>query len=320
MKKIVLIALLMCFCTASDSYGQGFFNKIAKEVEKVSSAIEKIGKPKDKKTTTSPAANNETPTDSIAAKVESATPLAPFVSDLQRANLKGNVTSVVENVYTYIYDENGMLIRFSLVDTDPGEFSCNATVIQEYKIQNNVPLLIKREVLLLKGSFNFEGEFLREPESRSYTYDPQTNLLLEVYEANSKTRFTYKYDQAGRKVRMETAGVSSETSPMLYLYDTNGRLKEVHMGEVSEYPHETFVYDAKGRIAKHKSPSGTYLYKYNENEDVVEKQITDTFGEDEDSTVTFKYTYDAQGNWIKCITYFAEDDTMLTTRKIQYAQ
>lgn len=313
---------MICCMEASPCFGQGFLNKISKGIENVGKELEKIGKTKPKEATNpQPAANNDVSIDTTYAKVESIATLASFVNDLQRANLKGNIKSVVENkTDTYIYDENGMLIRFSCEDPDPGAYSYAGTIMMEYKIQNDVPLLVKREVLL-KDYLSFGGESLSKPENRSYTYNPETNLLIEEYESNSKTRLTYQYDKAGRKVRMETIRVGSDSSPMLYLYDTNGRLKEVHMGEVSEYPHETFEYDTKGRIIKHKvSSSETYLYTYNEHNDVVTKEITGTFGEDEDSTQTFKYTYDAQGNWVKCITYFSEDDTKLTTRVIQYAQ
>ncbi|MDO4399558.1 MAG: hypothetical protein Q4D27_01260 [Coriobacteriia bacterium] len=107
-------------------------------------------------------------------------------------------------------------------------------------------------------------------EKTTYTYDKKNRLKSNVAKYGKTTwKTTYKLDGKGRVVKATTKGSSSSG--------------------------QTFTYNAKGQLTKHKGFLGWTKYSYN-SKGQVKKTTEDNA---ETGKNTYSYKYDEQGNVVK---------------------
>ena len=316
MKTIKLILCIACFTIASNnSYSQSFLKKIEKGLDKVNNELDKANKalnPEKEKTAepqkTEPQKANtvepqkEVQKEAVKPVVKetraeiSLNETVKIKTDWEKQNLKGKIQTIVEkdkwgkDIYTKTMEYNGYGMLVS--SNNRGD-----RVICTY--EGNV--LVKRQIIPAKeeDGVMFEDEYYQKATTQTFKYNGQ-GLLSEMLAENYKTVYTHNSKNQLIK-SLKTANNKTENySPYLYVYNDKEFLTAIHMGEISEYPWQAFKYDTKGRIVFHQDASGMhYAYKLNENGDIIEKEATQTFGEEDDSIERYSYEYDASKNWIK---------------------
>ncbi len=206
------------------------------------------------------------------------------------------------HVLNYFYDTAGRLVRMTDAAGEP-------VVDYEYDAAGRLV-----------------GKTLGNGVHTTYDYNAVGQIINLVNRRPDETvlsRFEYTYDDAGRRVAMEThyglwtyqydvAGqlaravlVSTDTDvpdqDLTYVYDDVGnRIRTIINGETTEYTtnnmnqyvqigDRTYVFDADGNLIQETGPDGTTTYSYNRENRLVAVHRGDD---------AWYYTYDALGNRI----------------------
>ena len=125
-------------------------------------------------------------------------------------------------------------------------------------------------------------------------------------------------------------------TPGEYTFDPNGWLIEYSVDiQRSEQTEATILYDTCGRIVEMRADTGTLLdgvgliptqrctyvgYKYDDHNNIVEIHCNglDERRDTVSNTLSYRYTYDAHGNWIRRETYYKGKKLGVDKREITY--
>ncbi|MBR7142862.1 MAG: hypothetical protein IKD06_04930 [Clostridia bacterium] len=158
----------------------------------------------------------------------------------ETTNLGGDLTTV----YTYTYDENGLLVASDY----ESEYYANAYTYT-YELDE------KGRVLSQKASSTagYETEI-------TYEYDAQGRVSKEtsVYGGSDVQVIMYEYDSLGRLVK-ET--MPNDPEAVCYTYDERGHVTRKTIGDSHVVTFEN-EYDAKGRLAKCVRTESGYSLEY----------------------------------------------------------
>lgn len=218
--------------------------------------------------------------------------------------LDGNVYR--KSTYKYAYNEVGK--RIQKMEFDP----LSITMSNEY-------------VSKITYQYDNTGKLVKKSK---YQYDTQTNWIY-TYNAKGKLtqkrsenfKTTYTYNDKGNLIKEKWYKKGKLALKTTYTYrDDHITLKYYENGRLSA---ET-VYDANGEnITTNKRYRSTgeikyrWTYKYNSQQDVIEKKMYGAIG-DPFYTKVYKYTYDKRGNWIKKKRFRREKLKHIIVRKITY--
>lgn len=257
-------------------------------------------------------------------------------NDLAFYNLKGKVKSVNEIEYEAVekfgdleksnktaryyreFNNAGMELQYLQENYDDGE---KEKFVRTTKYENGKMIEIKEEedddVQYEKYRYNQQGlvESIDEVGQKGNLQYRQKNkynaqdLLIQAdsYKADGtlEMKMVRSYNAKKQLVKEENYdGGGKLTNVNTYAYDSRGNVVEksdTNYEEKAPKPYiNRYVYNDKGqKIEERNSISGLdkkEIYEYNENGDVVRKR--DQYG----TEVKKVYTYDAQNNWIKCVT------------------
>lgn len=313
MKKIatILFALLFCAGVNNPSYSQGFFKKLAQKIDKATEQLDKLGKSSTKQSPGKGSGLQNHPE-----------------SDRAKFNLWDEVITITEQEVEkqlenyYKFDNYGMLYLFKCTDNSPSssDYSLSGSIDWSYNYQrDDDPAGSFMGInITLKDQLDFNGKSYRESESVSYTRNDD-KLIAEGYDGYNNRKITYTYDADKRLVKTEA--VQNNQSPIvtLYRYNAEGRVSEVHFGEISEYPIEQFAYDAAGRVTRHVTSGLVMEYTYNDRGDWATRSYRITEGEEEEGSQSYTYTYDTTGNWTERIGKNADGKVASTVKRtLQY--
>lgn len=190
-----------------------------------------------------------------------------------------NVFNDTENfIVYYIYDNKGNQIKKNIYE-------------KEELVERHTYKYDKKNNLIEYKWFNRDGSlrFLR-----TYKYDSNGNQIeLNWHEIGSPShnRYTSKYNKKGQKIKEDLDVYSKNTfvshdTKWIYKYNSKGNLIKVYKYWFNKkYKENDYLYE-------------TFLYKYDTNNNEIERTIYDTNGNLE-RKYTCKYQYDKKGNWTK---------------------
>ena len=156
--------------------------------------------------------------------------------------------TVVDEEYTYVYDEDGNLIEEAYTDTYWGESWTNTyeydedgnLVSETYESDwdgdgvsddpSSIPTpMTKMETLVSESySSDWDGDGIAD-DSYAYTYDADGNILSETYESDGEM-YHFEYDADGNLLTEEYGydldgdGIVDESDSYHYGYDADGNL------------------------------------------------------------------------------------------------
>ncbi len=181
--------------------------------------------------------------------------------DMGNILTRSDQTNAGTTVYSYVYDEDGWLIRST---TESDEYSGSIEYVRD--AQGN---LLKEESRS-NGRLEYATESIYEnglvtkyiytsgdgsTSTTYYTYDAQGRLLRTRYESDyGGSETTYTYDAAGNTTEIRTVG-ESYASTVTYTYDASGNilteedLYENYYDDGGDMRYlYAYTYDAQGRL------------------------------------------------------------------------
>lgn len=164
----------------------------------------------------------------------------------------------------------------------------------------------ERLVEIVGEKLSKKGQWKRKNSSKFKYNDDNTLALMNV--PGDYIRFAYSQSE---KLIHATRYYGGEVTMH---YDDKYRLVRVNEG----YSTITYHYDTAGRIVEEKEGSKSNVYEYNEQGDIISESID--VGSTSYRKNTYKYEYDAQGNWIRRIKIDSSGrpDEYAETREIIY--
>lgn len=251
------------------------------------------------------------------AHLESTKNVTSWVKD----NLQGRVEAITEvrlwdgikTTSTYTYNQYGMITEFR---SDDGEITF------AYEDINGVLHLTNRIIVPAQREYPYiewEGKGYMQKDARSWFTDNQGNPGGR--ETSLDEEIIYTRINNGRTIKAETKRNDGiHIVPTFFVYDSSGKLTAEYSDNMEGEPTRIIRYDNQDRKTYEKETSGIVReYKYNDNNDIIYRKTTQTFGHDEDSEDIFTYRYDAQGNWVNKEWKNIDGQTIATyTRTIVY--
>jgi hypothetical protein len=210
----------------------------------------------------------------------------------------------------------------------------------EYKAMDSSGL-IKRGVkqYIIVFLFNKMGYMIEMnqyfPDGRlnaknSYQYDAKGNYEESLYDEKgkllSKSKVTYKYDSTGNIIELlYQASDRFYNGKSTYKYDAKGNKIEFNQFNAKDSleSKDNFKYDANGIMIERDfcNPKGSLIYKNiyinDTNGNMIEWDLYKADGSLKTKR-TYKYDYDATGNWIKKTEIRNDVPQKITERKIKY--
>lgn len=225
---------------------------------------------------------------------------------------------ITDTIYreTYLYGKNGVINEYYFYKAQDLTYSYKDIFGYDYKGN-----LIERK------SYNFNGTLKRELK---YEYDQERNLIElqdDDYSIDSFSRTSSKYDDKGNRIESTLSIPGDET----FIDKTTWRYNEksyciaiTHLScgdSIKSELNETyFSYDDVGNTIEMKfSNRESFVrrtYKYDQMRNLIEESMfTGAKFDKLVETVTYKYNYDNNGNWIMRI-YFVNGKPKYATKRV----
>jgi YD repeat-containing protein len=210
-----------------------------------------------------------------------------------------------------IYNKSGNIIETNLYDRDGRLYKKN---IYTYDKAGNKT----GQVFYNYGSL-FEWDSIKSDKK---------GTLIEIYgykaDSSFNHKYIYKYNENNNQTECTIYNPDGSLNyKFIYIYDSkNNQIEENGYrsnGSLDPDARKTYLYDSKGNNIEENSykPDGSlkirYLIKYDEQGNKIEVKNGDYTG-------TWEYTYDKNGNWIKCIDFSNGESKHITLREIEYFQ
>tara|TARA_R110001592_G_C13186309_1_gene751651 strand:+ start:1219 stop:2043 length:825 start_codon:yes stop_codon:yes gene_type:complete len=252
-------------------------------------------------------------------------------TNLEEDGLKGKVKSVKETSHTII-DNFGRYKKERCWYITLREFNKNGRKINHYHYNTDGT-----------GTLSFKSVYY-------YDIDGYLIEFNDIYGTDNliHRKFIYKYDNNKKLIEENRyASNGSLIVKEIYEYDSNGNLIEYYYYDRKGnlYKKESYKYDYNGnRIENNKSYSdgsgSKETYKYNQKGNLIEKNEFSVFNKkylygydrmgniieikiiekdnNKETTITYEYTYDSNGSWIKKLEFENHFTKKLIERTIEY--
>lgn len=210
--------------------------------------------------------------------------VVPSISQEYDANTNDFIYKPVPRIYTYAYNEAGLVTREENFFGDKKEIA----IAWEYDDKNRLLTRTDQsDSYTIKESYSYGSNTIQLTIHRSGYSDAGTKF------SGSET-YTWIYDERGKKVKKEmTTSLSSDKLISHYRYNDKNQLVKIESG----YSSTQYKYDKQGNIAEY-----TYL----------DPGTGEIIGQ-------WSFAYDKQGNCIYCHEISKIADTeKITERKIEY--
>ena len=168
--------------------------------------------------------------------------------------------------YSYTYDDNGNITKigynsfinssryndlvsytYDSSDRITKETRGNITTDYTYNMAGLVTGMTNKNgssvISSYSNTYNYDGNVAKAVENgvtKEYTYDYMNRL---VYEKNNNAKYTYEYDEAGNRIKLDCKENTYEDYYTLYTYDKNNRL--VREDKTVEVNDDRFITDYK---------------------------------------------------------------------------
>lgn len=252
-------------------------------------------------------------------------------------------TKEIERSFENSYDEKGRLIRkvehYRSNESDWKPFARTYTTAFEYDERNRViktvednyrvilytydnDHLISKEWLYIQHVHNlFEsGERYEKGYKETYKYDENGNLVEIHHTTETDSHYwpierlvRMKYDSKGTLVRKTVTiedGLGKTMSRYTYKNNTWCHIQIKHRPkEETRFSYCVSTMDEQGNVICKESRNKAY--KFRKKKEVWELDY------DSNNTISFEYTYDKCGNWIRK-DYHTEHSSFFVTRDIEY--
>jgi len=259
-------------------------------------------------------------------------------SDAEIEGFKGNIMSVMDKYYeekrtffdlipikvelsnTFIlYNKEGNLI----LEKENDDFTENNRDISYYKYNNRGNCIEQ-----IDSSYE-DGRAYSMLWQNTYNYDINGKIIEEYsyLDGMFAGKYLYKYDKNGDYIEIISYKDEEDTIPTkeIFIRDNKGNIIESKKYSYFGDSRTIYKYDDKGNLIKDEyffqedTISTGNLYKYNIENDIIEKIHFDNQTKTKYIALKFKYKYDSKGNWIKRTDY-KEDGSIenIIKRKIKY--
>lgn len=259
-------------------------------------------------------------------------------SDVESEGLRGKVKSVNEKYYiekriffglipikeesSYehkIYNKEGKLV----FEKDISDFREDNWNISYYKYNNRGNCIEQ-----IDSSYE-DGRAYSMLWQNTYNYDINGKIIEEYsyLDGMFAGKYLYKYDKNGDYIEIISYKDEEDTIPTkeIFIRDNKGNIIESKKYSYFGDSRTIYKYDDKGNLIKDEyffqedTISTGNLYKYNIENDIIEKIHFDNQTKTKYIALKFKYKYDSKGNWIKRTDY-KEDGSIenIIKRKIKY--
>lgn len=241
--------------------------------------------------------------------------------------------------YYYCFNKDGFNTEENSNVTTSDSILYNMKTIYKYDDENRFEKVI----------FSFGGGLFRE---NNYKYDDKDNFIEITVHTGSDDLFVvykYKYDNVGNIIEEKQNDSSGITISMnTFKYDGKENMIEhncffLKKSKLRLLFKKKFKYDDRGKLTEMKLNNLKISYKYDEKGYKTEEKIDITLGRSDQktnykydnygnvieerttypkykytSTVTYKYEFDDNNNWIKRIVYLDKKPISITERTIEY--
>lgn len=232
-------------------------------------------------------------------------------TDLEKLNLKGDVISVItEGGFgspILEFDNNGNLLRTIEYHSndDEGIFSLTETSI----IRDSTNKIIVEKIQEVSNHNLFESEDFVITKKYNYLNDKLATINYETkYGDNVSEKYKYENDnlvEIKEEFYSGTQDVRSHIMTTNYFYNKKNHIDSTRRIRV----YEDGVIDMKL----------TEVYKYNDNNDLVEEKVTDLKKNEVTQSINYNYIYDNKNNWIEKKTFNKNGKLLtITKREIVY--
>lgn len=258
---------------------------------------------------------------------------AQNITDWKKEKLKGKVKSftLLEN-YRYKKDDKftewGILYNKKYSFDNTGRYTEYTELTPKGDLSYKIKYVYNaKEKTATVSYFNKE----EKPTTKQiWTYNNSGQLTqMQYYSKENKAdwRYIYTYNTNGNRVMMESYKPDSTLySKTTYTFDDKGN-ETGYLLQTKGYANssEKYTWDNNGNKTEERWLDGKneitfrHVYVYDDNGNVIDEQVFK--GQDKNflSKATYKYEYDAKGNWIKR-TKFSTDgiEFDIAERKIVY--
>jgi len=259
-------------------------------------------------------------------------------NDLSNFNLKGKVKSFSQESYE-VKVRNENIIKGRKIDgfNEPDDIFFSDSYRIHFKFDENGNKIEE-------NNFNSKGKLHNK---RIYKYNEKGNLFesSSLFNENETTKQIYHYNTKGKLTKINYYRNEEFFVADNYQYDDKGNLIKYSSWVIDPpklqwqtnytYNQEgnviktdddnwvtTYEYDDKGnkivekQINKHDNGVIKSIYRYDEDENVIEKIEQNRTGERQRSF--FKYEFDKNDNWTKRITFIFDKPSAISIRKYEY--
>jgi len=286
--------------------------------------------------------------------------LFPFYSkgqqknDLQKLNLKGNIKSIKETIFSAIV-KSGEIIKGEIIDPpelmtfytvlhipaekgfEYGELNC----LRDKLMEQNNRLIFNNKGKLIEHLLFYQNKFFIKC---SYKYDNNYQLIesqfIDYDNDKLNIRTSYNYDVKNNSIKAISMLEPGSYFKLVYKFDNKGNLLEkrgVLPNANSNYNYLwNFKYDNNNKIIRSETSEGYIVtYNYDEKGFMNEEIVNNRNGEfsffykcNLKNDIIFvkhlnmflKYEYDSSDNWTKKIVYLNEKPERIVERQIVYYQ
>lgn len=257
-------------------------------------------------------------------------------NDWQQMGLKGMVESIITDAEVFVFDQQGYIIQGWRGDEN------YASEEYGYVYDDNHNLLA-HEITIDNGfvtsgdyyDYNDAGQVIKHKEySLSnttyyyYTYNASGQLSRkQAHDFYNKpsTAVEYTYDAAGKVIKENYFGKDGKLSHYIsYTYDKAGNNIEKSTYEPNKKLIRMFKYKfnaqnliSEEQIIQEKTTTYKCQNTYDEHANLVEKKVSD-YANNSSYNLTYRYTYDENGNWISKITERNGKQTDSENRSLYY--
>lgn len=230
------------------------------------------------------------------------------------------------------YVKNCWQVKIEELPEDLDEFDWgNTDEFETYEFDEERRIIGLTEIFLGKTIFNYNDDGVLTNSTRKaerininsyYEYDSDGKLKGVSKSNDSKSKISYN-DDNGHLGIVRDYSSDGDLEITKYEYDRRGRLILEQNSYMSE---ETIYKGRKVKICHHydirnggKTIITRMRYKYNMNGDLIEKAfLTEDDEEEKEYTVTYKYQYDTEKNWVMKQEIKGEQIQETCLRKIDY--
>jgi hypothetical protein len=226
-----------------------------------------------------------------------------------------DLSGKLESKKTFIYDNKG-----NIIENEEWEFGrLSSKYKYKYDFNRN---------LIEENYYKPEGVLISK---ETYKYDGKRNRI-EVnrykYDGSLEWKFTYKYDNKNNKIEEKWHSDAGELyKKQTYKYDNNKNKIEEKWYKSDESLEIRLIYKYNSNGIKIEEMCFNYegvlisttIFNYDSKGNKIEQNIKEFYeGLESNFTITYKYDFDQQGNWIYQTIFYNGKPAYFKEREIEY--